>query len=345
MMGGPVAHKSQLFLHIGHPKTASSTLQEFLFRNWQAIETSGFIMPTAEFGLATEQTPPGNTLWSLQKMREDQDVSALVNWITNTQAEKPDSKLLLSSECLIQPEWPTLFQAIGEMVDIQVIYYVRRQDQLLLSAWRQWGLKRGLSLDEFLARRLKNKQPDFSEIIEAWSSMVNIQNHHIRFIQEPFLSGNGVLDDFCAFTKLNMSNLERVNNQNVSVDARLALFLSKHSDLFSSVHDEEIFDLLRPTSGDEPDVRLQFNEDEFTHINQVFEPLNQSLLKIYHPECHGKAVITHSSARLGDRSVTASADNQLQYVCERLRACEKQHNPKIEKLRHILRGQYGVANV
>ncbi|MEX0300535.1 MAG: hypothetical protein AB3N28_15785 [Kordiimonas sp.] len=340
-----MAQKTQLFLHIGHPKTASSTLQEFLFKNWRAIKAAGYVMPTAEFGISSEQTPPNNTLWSLQKMREAQDVSALMNWIIKAQTEYPDSKLLLASECLIQPEWPALFQAISQAVDIQLIYYVRRQDQLLLSAWRQWGLKRGLSLDEFLARRLKNKQPDFSETVNAWSTKANVKQHHIRFIQAPFLDGKDLLEDFCAFTNLDLGNLERVNDQNVSVDARLALFLSNHSELFSSVHDEDIFDLLRSPDGEEPAVRLHFNEDQFNLIHAVFEPLNQSLLKTYQPDCFGKAVISHNSARLADMNAAASPADQLTYVAERTYACEKPTHPKIEQLKRILQEQYGVTDV
>lgn len=340
-----MAHKPQLFLHIGHPKTASSTLQTFLFQNWQAIEAAGFVMPTADFALANTEIPPGNTLWSLQKQRETQDISPLLNWVDFCASQLPEKKLILSSECLMQPEWPALFQTVAKHTDIHLIYYVRRQDQLLLSAWRQWGLKRGLSLDAFLSRRLKNKQPNFVDIASAWSNNMEIASHHIRFIQPPFLTGGNVINDLCKFLGLPAQGYSEVENQNISIDARLALFLNKHADLFSSVHDEEIFTLLRGQDTREPEVRLQFNTEQFREIQQVFEPLNQQLLKKYQPNLHGIPVIDFRSANLGNLQATADPALQLEYITEKLKALRSQNHPKLIQLRQILKNTYGVTDV
>ncbi len=308
------------------------------------LETAGYVMPTADLALANETTPPGNSLWTLQKVRENGDISPLLKWINASRSKAPDKKLLLSSECLMQPEWPTLFQEIAAHTDIQLIYYVRRQDELLLSAWRQWGLKRGLSLDNFLARRLKSQQPNFLEIVNAWIEKTAIKNPHVRFIQAPFLTGKGVIEDFSTLLGLETENLVQVDNQNISVDARLALFLNKHADLFSSVHDEEIFTLLRAQGTTEPEVRLQFNTSQFDRIQEVFEPLNQALLKAHQPEHEGTPVIDGQSARLGDIGETSNHAQQLAFITERLNAATNPRHPKLLQLQQILEQDYGVDN-
>ena len=37
--------KKTIYLHIGHPKTASSSLQHFLSKNREALEKEGYIYP------------------------------------------------------------------------------------------------------------------------------------------------------------------------------------------------------------------------------------------------------------------------------------------------------------
>lgn len=299
-------------------------------------------MPTADLAIADAANPPGNPLWALQKIRENRDISPLLKWIETSQSEAPDKKLLLSSECLMQPEWPTLFQGIATRTDIQLVYYVRRQDELLLSAWRQWGLKRGLTLNEFLARRLKSQQPNFLEIVAAWTDKTSIKSPYVRFIQAPFLTGEGVIEDFSALLGLENDDLAPVKNQNISVDARLALFLNRHADLFSSVHDEEIFDLLRAQKGAEPEVRLQFDTSQFDRIRKVFEPLNQALLRALQPEHEGTPVIDRRSARLGNMSETSDHAQQLSFITKRLITATNPGHPKLLQLRQILEQEYRV---
>lgn len=329
-----MAQKPRLYLHIGHPKTASSTLQAFLYKNWDTLEAAGFSLPTAEFGMAQGSTRPDNPLWALQRMRETGDISLLAQWIEAS--GKIADKLILSSECLIQPEWPELFSDIPNIADIHLIYYVRRQDQLLLSAWRQWGLKRGLSLDEFLKRRQKNQQPNFMSIVENWATQLSISTYHVRFINKGCLEGGSVVSDLCHCIGLGEQTLQTVADQNISIDARLALYLSQHAELFDSVHDEEIFTLLRDKDTPEPEVRLALNEDQFEGIHSTFEPLNQLLLEQYHPAAHGTPIIEKTSAPIGDLTETANTAAQRSYIEERLAAVGNPSSDKLTRLREIL---------
>jgi len=331
-----VTKKLQLFLHIGHPKTASSTMQAFLFKNWRALEAVGLYMPSRNLEISSNISPPENPLWALQNIRQTQNTAPLVAWVKAAVSRIPTTgKLLLSSECLTQPEWPALLSTLPEIVDINLIYYIRRQDQLLLSAWRQWGLKRGLTLQDFLARRLKNKQPDFLNIIQGWTKEMPVNNIHVRFIHPPFLTGSTIIEDFCTHMGLKVGGFLAVKNQNISIDARLALFLCNHPELFSSIHDEEIFNLLGSSSIHEPEVRLQFNEHQFQAIYETFEPLNQQLLKAYHPNKAGTPVIDKASAHIGDINLIADKSAQIEYIRKRLETVAVPHE-KLQKLQAIL---------
>ncbi|MBV1900755.1 MAG: hypothetical protein KUG56_03680 [Kordiimonadaceae bacterium] len=329
--------KPQLYLHIGHPKTASSTLQSFLFQNAQHLEAAGYTLPTDKLTCTTSQSPAGNPLWALEAIRETGDASPIKRWIAEAGKQATSQpKLILSSECMAQSEWPLLFADMVDHAHIHLIYYVRRQDQLLLSAWRQWGLKRGLSLDDFIKRRLANKQPDFLSIVRGWLDAVDLASHHVRFIQAPFLQGKDIIEDFCTHIGFDPKDCTPTKNENISIDARLLLFMSNHRELFSSVHDEEIFTLLSSPNTKEPEQRLKLSAQQFQHVQETFEPLNQSLLQECQPALTGTAVIdvaTGSGAANGDLPDEAA---QLAYVRERMAATPNQSHPKLVQLRDII---------
>ncbi|MBL4639433.1 MAG: hypothetical protein JKY57_02775 [Kordiimonadaceae bacterium] len=361
-----MTQKPQLYLHIGHPKTASSTLQAFLYKNARQLRKAGFGLPTSKLACSNETLPAANPLWTLENIKDTGDVSAIERWIEDSQQlPNPPNKLILSSESMAQKEWPDVFTGISELADIHLIYYVRRQDQLLLSAWRQWGLKRGLSLEDFLARRLHNKQPDYLSILTPWLETVQLASHHVRFIQPPFLnspglsgaglgatglsgaglgstglSGTGIIEDFCTHIDFDASDCVPVANENISIDARLLLFVNQHTELFSSVHDEEIFSLLAQSKTAEPDVRLAFTKGQFIQVRDTFEPLNQALLNVCQTSRAGIAVIDEKTARFANEGGnTLSLPAQISYVRTLLDGAINPDHEKLVKLKKILSRQ------
>ena len=326
-----MAQKPTLYLHIGHAKAGSTTLQAFLFRNWQQICRAGFALPTARLGLAEGDTPPGNPLGALQDIKASGDISPLERWITA--ATQKYNKHILSSECLFELKWPKLFTKLTDLVDIQLIYYVRRQDEILLSAWRQWGLKKGLSLGDFITERLETGQPDYWSNMAPWINKVGLVGHHVRFTSAPFLKGGSILSDFCDHLELDMAEMAHVENQNVSHDARLLEFMSHRPELFSSVHDDSIFELLRDKSQTRPDYRLRLTEAQFDAVHRTFEARNQGFLGKFHAEAQGTAAIERSSAPVQLDSETITEDMQRAYVRERLATIPYCLDPRIIALR------------
>jgi hypothetical protein len=309
-----VGKKTQLYLHIGHPKSGSTTLQSFLFQNWRHIDACGFKMPSAEFEIDETAAEPGNPIVALQQMKETGDTSRLVNWIDHS-ARHAD-KLLISSECLFEDYWPDVFARLADRCDVHVIYYVRRQDQVLLSAWRQWGLKRGLSLDEFLRRRLKNPHPVYVDNLAPWLDKVGAKSAYTRFISSKFLTNGSLLEDVSNLLGIEGQLLGPVEDQNVSLDARLLHFMSARPEMFASVHDDSILSLLSSAADHNPQ-RLYLTNEQFEAIQKTFEDSNQLLLARHHPEMHGTTVIEASTAPISNKDAKPSEDEQREFV----RAC------------------------
>jgi len=328
---GTANNKPTLYLHIGHAKAGSTTLQAFLFKNWQHLDAAGFALPTAKLTLANQSAPPGNPLQALQAIKASGDVSILKRWIET--AAQSHNKLILSSECLFEWKWHKLFMPLVDLVNIQLVYYVRRQDEIMLSAWRQWGLKNGLSLAEFIENRLKTEQPDYWSNIAPWRGKVGLAGHHIRFINQAFLVGSNILDDFCAFTGLDSAKMVPVANQNISHDARLLTFMSNRPEFFKSIHDDSIFELLLDREKTEPDYKLQLSQAQFEAITATFESKNQSFLGKFHPAKQGIPVIDPATARIASAAEFISTDMQSAYMRERLLATPEIQDPRTAQLR------------
>ncbi len=329
-----MANKTQLYLHIGHPKAGSTTLQSFLFTNWIYLDRRGFAMPTSDFSLSSHQPPPANPLESLQSMLAQKSVEPIRNWIIA--AGKTHRKLILSSECLCGWAWHKLFTDLTDLIDIHLIYYVRRQDEILLSAWRQWGLKKGVPLEDFITERLEQKQPDYWSNIAPWRNKTGLKSLYVRFVSAPFLAGGNIQQDLAQHLGLEPAAMEFVENKNISIDARLLLFMSKRPEMFQSVHDDSIFHLLTQANSTEHPLRLSLNAAQFTRIHATFEANNQSFLEKFHPEMAGTPVIDQATANIEESHDQPSIQAQNAYVRACLSAITEPSDPRIEALRSAL---------
>ena len=323
--------KAQLYLHIGHAKAGSTTLQHFLFKNWEYLDAEGYALPTAEIQIASATAPPGNPIVTLQAMREAKNIERLKRWIID--ASKTKNRLIFSSECLTDWVWHPLFKELTDFVDINLIYYVRRQDEYILSAWRQWGLKKGMPLDDFIEKHLLEGRPDYWSILAPWRNRVGIKSLHTRFIGKDFLAGGNIQHDFAAHLGLDITKMSMFENQNRSMDARLLLFMNKRSEMFSSIHDDTIFNLLSDKAPSATPMRLTLTKSQFRRAQEAFEEKNQDYLREFHPRCFGTPVLEEKTALIGTEANAISEEVQAEYVKARLKALAHSSDHRITALK------------
>jgi hypothetical protein len=124
----------ELILHIGMPKTGSSTIQAFLLKNKIPLKKLGFF-----YDLAHKFT--GNTSLIFSSSFE----ALIKKLIKQAKREKCD-KLLISSEVLFEmgtkeEQFAYLSSVFRENFSkIHVIAFLRRQDLWIESMWKQTGL-------------------------------------------------------------------------------------------------------------------------------------------------------------------------------------------------------------
>lgn len=181
----------KLIIHAGLHKTGTSAIQSYLANNRELLgENSIFYPPTHTFeahhGLASRLK--SNT-FSLEDKIKD------VNRTLVTFSEMTDcDTILLSSEMFSESVDPRSFKYTREIFsDIEFIFYIRRQDELLESAYNQ-QVKQNHE-----TRLITDYTPYFTNIhahLEWFKDSIpdSIINAHIY--DKAYLLNNDVVDDF-----------------------------------------------------------------------------------------------------------------------------------------------------
>jgi hypothetical protein len=190
----------RLTLHVGVNKTGSSAIQTFLEQNRELLRAQGVVVPDENI----EDTPSvaGHHLWYFD--REDGSVADRTAELT----AKVDamfscdevSQVVISAENLSNSEscafkW---FSEIARRHDVEVVVYLRRQDEFLLSSWQQWFLKAYPDLWTWLISCV-GVTADWRVVLERWQSVVGRQRIRARLYESGRLHNGDVVADFAQF--------------------------------------------------------------------------------------------------------------------------------------------------
>ena len=187
-----------LYLHIGSPKTATTSIQHFCSENQEILNQKGFCYP--DFG---KYYPRVGVL------RNGHFIMAATQQAQNEDVDKPDSEfdtafqtiyglfeqydnVILSDEGLWNygyhknsRVWRQLKKELDKGIfTLKVIVYLRRQDTYLFSWWNQ-QIKEGfranssISWDDIVATG-KYVQLDYYKMLEHISSFVGKENVSVR---------------------------------------------------------------------------------------------------------------------------------------------------------------------
>lgn len=132
-----------VYLHIGTPKTGTSALQHFFYRNAEKMYEDGIWYPNLEAPLKKEKKLGlfnGNAIFFRDYDRPSEEIDEKrKNYVKEIfkEAAQKEKDLLLSSEALFWCDIP-LYQNLKLWgVNVKVIIYLRRQDYWGESMWNQ----------------------------------------------------------------------------------------------------------------------------------------------------------------------------------------------------------------
>jgi hypothetical protein len=230
-------------VHIGAPKTGSSTIQEFLFRNTEALAAQGFRFHRNVAGRGSQFEYPLAALASIGRLlpgREEQtrysstDLAthqatgaAVLAELAANRADWREPVALFSSEHIYP--WivaPAEIAALDRIFaahfdEVRYVLYIRNQEDLIVSEYSE-VLKRGSN--QRLAGLIEQRKPslNWEPRVRNWEKVVGRTRLDLRLFDPTFLVDGDLLADFAATCGVQLAGLDIPPRVNESLTAAAA---------------------------------------------------------------------------------------------------------------------------
>lgn len=225
-------------IHIGTPKSGTTTIQTFLAMNRtemisQSVRYQPFTpryLPQMELGLvgllrAGDALMAGNKLHSMRvRTRKQQQtyVEQIERDLRAGVANWPEQTYLASSEQIhawlnTKKRIEGLHGVLTEIFsDVCYVVYYRPQEEFILSTYSE-NIRRGEtgSLESHLDERLHNM--NYANRVDMWRAVVGAEKLSVRLLDTGEMKNGDLLDDFCATVGLDRTLLATPPRQNVSL--------------------------------------------------------------------------------------------------------------------------------
>lgn len=137
----------KLYIHLGTPKTGTTAIQEFMYRNHNVMEERGISYPLFHYGKYTNRNGLFLSDYCHAIARKKDPIEQIPN--ANEMLEEIRASVEKYPTTIVSNEgfWHTgqafwkAFKRVMEQLgidDYEFIVYLRRQDQFIASAWKQW---------------------------------------------------------------------------------------------------------------------------------------------------------------------------------------------------------------
>jgi hypothetical protein len=314
--------KSRLIIHAGFAKCGSASIRTALFQNFQKLLQDNVFVFDKNLRIArTAADLIGTPIWCLEQARKHSEnlTRRLSAEIAPLLKRKGDHLAILSAENLANPGMADLLTGLERQSAVSVIFYLRPQLQWIPSAWKQWVLKTGVSLSDFVAQCIDSRTPAFKRDIENWKSTLPAANIHVRFLIPELLAGGKPAEDF--FNLLGLSRKKYLferEARNPSLDVSVLHVLSKNPHLFSDIHDNRLMLALTralPKEFRSTNIEMLSAEQE-ARIEESFRDENRWLLETYCSDTDMDRIYRmHFMPRNADARYSGMTESELIYRC------------------------------
>lgn len=280
----------KLFLHIGPPKTGTSTIQDFLYHNRDNLRNSGYFYPqtgisktipafsSAQHNLAwlitnSEMVDP--TLGGWKEAHEEIEKANLDNVIISSEYFRFANKKQIG-----------ILELALKSYEVKIIVYLRRQDLRLESTYTQ-RVKNGRCTIDILSFAEKQKNElDYYKLLASWKQAFGINNIIVRPLEKTQIP-NICYDILKVVGIANYANFSEVENKNIKPGRKAIEVLKFANKVYENKpantrqkHVKKIANCLEKNWHEENKYRLLFYEDSARMLEQ-YEQSNQAVAKEY----------------------------------------------------------------
>lgn len=261
----------KLILHPGHSKCGSTTIQKAIINNRTGLENQGIVIPDPQMRIRGESgfNPKGETpRVFFRRAMESNDVSELSERLgqIGRRLKGKNAVVLISAENLVnqlrKPAGRNIHLELVRHFDaVKVIYYIRRQDDFLLSAWQQWGYKQGMSLEQFVNKSLAAGSPNYRLAVDFFAELYGREALLVTPVEASWLFESKLITDFFQKMGVDYSGFDLTQDvSNKSLNPALCELLSHSPHLFRDIHDETLKITLERVLGASPVLHQRLPE-------------------------------------------------------------------------------------
>lgn len=243
-----------LILHPGFGKCGSTTIQSALNSNRSLLEEQHIYLVDKDFVKKNASKFLRNVekltlVWYFEYVKNKKVFDAFEEALNDLITEKLAQgfkTILISAENLSNPqhhkEYEGIHLKLKKVFNINaVIVYVRRQDDHLISSWKQWHHKKGEGLYRMIENRIKIGVPDFKTVIDFYSNCYGKDTVSVAPLHRSALFKNDLFFDFCHKAGIKLPEyIESVDIKNSSGNFYLYEILSRISYLYDEPSDSKI---------------------------------------------------------------------------------------------------------
>lgn len=276
-----------IVLHIGANKTGSSAIQRFVQKNRASLLNRGFAIPDRTLGWSDKVT--GEHVFTLQSWISNGYAPIEVEgFIEQLESTKPEGKtIFISAENLSNLGSAKIFTPLSKR-RVKVIFYIRRQDDIIASSWQQWHSKVQSEFDAWLINALQSIG-HWEQVINDWAEIVGRDNIDVAiFDREEFHDGD-ILKDFVTRLELDPEDLAwdySFSESNPSFSDIITPLVAGNTSIFSDVHDNEFYKIVQEFTGTSYSKRKKVSlmtRVQRDNIFNYFKDQNERIKKQHFP--------------------------------------------------------------
>ena len=195
-----------LYLHVGMPKTGTTSLQQFLVKNQPALEEQGACYP--DFSDIFARCPRARNARFICRRKSDKADKARALERIKVLAQTHE-RVILSDEYLWKRRvwdptfWDEFKNDVGGIDDIRIVVYLRRQDLYLYSWWAQCVKIQSAceqrSFADYVEETdiLESPMLDYAGALDVAAAAIGRENVLVRVFDKPSLeAAGGIVADF-----------------------------------------------------------------------------------------------------------------------------------------------------
>jgi hypothetical protein len=239
----------RLVIHAGFAKCGSSAIQHALEDYAPALKRQSIFLFGKDLHLNDRFRFDRAPFWTAAKFfldpaRRNETRARISGELKRVGLKHPDATAVVSAEVLTAPGSERLFEGLDSAFEIRVVFYIRPQFEWIPSAWKQWSLPKGISLETYVAACLARNIPPFRRTLDAWSHALPGAAIDVRILPQAIADSGSPAGDFFRLIGATVEPVPSDAQSNPSLDFSVLHVLNRNPGLFEGRKGHKVFNAL-----------------------------------------------------------------------------------------------------